>query len=276
MATPIAAVLLVTRLFSESSTSTVTAGVIAAPAVAFEGCWPKASFVAAPGFTVKELLVPVITLLPPIPVAAIVKFPVLLMVTLVISTPLVNDGLVIGAPTSAPVEVSITLFPLASNDVTVLLAASLAVTVIPNAVPAVWGLAIVENVKWSKAPAFTVKLVLVALASAPSEAVKVNDPVTVGTRFAKVATPLDATTVVVELPLNTPPVLMAMVTLELSPVTTLPTASCTCATTAGVIAWPAFVLVGCCVNTNLLATPAAMLNAVLVALVKRAPLAVNV
>ena len=73
----------------------------------------SASLAAAPGFTWKELLVPVAEVLPLLSVAVIVKFPVLVMVTLwLLRTPLVNAGVVTGAPTRVPVEVSFTLKPL--------------------------------------------------------------------------------------------------------------------------------------------------------------------
>src|SRR5262245_37426644 len=48
-------VLPVTVLPNASRTPTVTAGVIVAPVVALVGCWRKASFAAAPGLTVNEL-----------------------------------------------------------------------------------------------------------------------------------------------------------------------------------------------------------------------------
>lgn len=92
----------------------------------------------APGLTVKLLLNPVIPLLPAIPVAVIVKLPVFVIVTVVLSTPLLNCPVVIGAPTRAPVDVSITLLLLVfPNPVTVLLFASSAVIVMLKAVPAV-------------------------------------------------------------------------------------------------------------------------------------------
>ena len=71
-------------------------------------------------------------------------------------TPAVNDIVVIGAPVSVPVEVSITLNPLPSKAVTVLLLASLAMVVILKAVPAVCGLLIVENTNFANEPAVNV------------------------------------------------------------------------------------------------------------------------
>ena len=84
----------------------------------------SASLFAVPASTLNGLLVPVIAELPPVPVAVMAKLPVLVMVTFWVRTPLVNAAVVIGAPVSAPVEVSITLLPFASKLVTVLLAAS--------------------------------------------------------------------------------------------------------------------------------------------------------
>jgi hypothetical protein len=174
------------------------------------------------------------------PVAVIVKLPVFVIVTLCeLRTPFVNDAVVIGAPTSVPVELSITLLPLPLKLVTVLPLASSAVTAILNAVPAVCGLLMVAKTKWLSAPGLTVKLLLVAPVSGPSEAAKVKVPATVGTRFEKVATPLAAATVVVEPPLNAPPLLIVIETFEASEDTRLPNWSCTCTITAGAIGEPA-------------------------------------
>ena len=86
------------------------------------------------GETSNVLLVPVAPELPPVPVAVIVKLPVFVMVTAnEFKTPFTNAGLVIGAPVSAPVEVSITLLEPPLKAVTVLLAASLAVMVMGKA-----------------------------------------------------------------------------------------------------------------------------------------------
>src|SRR5436190_23588230 len=80
-------------------------------------------------------------------------------------------------------------------------------------------------------------------------------------RVENVATPLAAATVVV--PARAPPpgfVPIAAVTLPLNPVAVLPCASWTVTCTAGVIAAPAVVLVGCTVNPSCLAGPVVMLN----------------
>ena len=97
-----------------------------------------------------------------------------------------------------------------------------------------------ENASLFAAPAVTLKLPLVAAVSDPSVANRVKPvPALVGTRVEKVATPLEAATVVVELPLITPGLLIAIETFELSEVTTLPNWSSTFTVTAGVIALPA-------------------------------------
>ena len=57
MATVIEAALVVTRLPPASCTCTVTAGLIEAPAVVFDGCVPNASFVAVPTVILNAVLV---------------------------------------------------------------------------------------------------------------------------------------------------------------------------------------------------------------------------
>src|ERR1051325_1187818 len=96
-------------------------------------------------------------------------------------------------------------------------------------------------------------------------------------RLEKVATPPDAATVAV--PESTPPeglVPMARVTLSVAVVTRFPCASWMDTCTAGVIAAPAVVLLGCTENASFAAAPAAMLNALLAAPVRLAPDAVSV
>src|SRR3989441_339258 len=85
-------------------------------------------------------------------------------------------------------------------------------------------------------------------------------------RFAKVATPLPAATVVV--PARVPLaglVPIATVMLVVAVVTVLPWASWTATCTAGVIAAPAAALLGGTVKTSFAAAPTPMLNALLVA-----------
>lgn len=91
----------------------------------------------------------------------------------------------------------------------------------------------------------TVKLLLVAGVNDPSVADNVKEPLFVGTRFEKVATPFTAAAVKVEAPLKTPPPLIAIVTLEVFPGTTSPLLSTTWTVTAGEIADPAVEVPGC-------------------------------
>src|SRR2546425_1023248 len=96
-------------------------------------------------------------------------------------------------------------------------------------------------------------------------------------RFAKVATPLTAATVVV--PARVPLaglVPIATVMLVVAVVTVLPWASWTATCTVGVIAAPAAVLLGCTVKTSFAAAPTVMLNALLVAPVRPVADAVSV
>ena len=88
-------------------------------------------------------------------------------------------------------------------------------------------------------------------------------------KLLNVATPLVAATVAVPLNVDVPgfaPIAIA-IDAELD-VTRLPSASCTCTVTAGVMLAPAVVFVGCCAKASLLAVPAVMLNAPLVAPVR--------
>src|SRR5438552_1956731 len=96
-------------------------------------------------------------------------------------------------------------------------------------------------------------------------------------RFANVATPLTAATVVV--PERVPLaglVPIASVMLVVAVVTALPCISWTATCTAGVIAAPAAALLGCTVKTSFAAAPAVMLNALLVAPVRPVADAVSV
>src|SRR5690242_19766737 len=96
-------------------------------------------------------------------------------------------------------------------------------------------------------------------------------------RLEKVATPAAAVTLVVPASVPPPALLpIATVTVPANPVATLPLASNAVTCTAGVITAPATVLVGCPVNTNWLAAPTVMLNALLVAPVAPAAVAVSV
>src|SRR3989442_1549268 len=122
------------------------------------------------------------------------------------------------------------------------------------------------------------KLLLVAPVRVVADAVRVYpDPRLLMLRFAKAATPLTAATVVV--PGRAPLaglVPIATVMLVVAVVAVLPWASWTVTCTAGVIAAPAAVLLGCTVKTSFAAAPALMLNAVLVALVRPVADAISV
>src|SRR5438034_10837295 len=87
----------------------------------------------------------------------------------------------------------------------------------------------------------------------------------------KVASPATAATVLVP---DKVPVLgfvpIATVMFPVNPVAVLPFPSWAVTSTAGVIAAPAVVVVGCALNTNGVAVPAVMLNAVLVVLARAA------
>src|SRR6266480_982742 len=91
----------------------------------------------------------------------------------------------------------------------------------------------------------------------------------------KVATPATAATVFVP---DKVPVLgflpIATVMFPVNPLAVLPLPSWAVTSTAGVIAVPAVVVLGCTLNTNCAAEPAVMLNAALVVL--PAPVAVRV
>ena len=85
-------------------------------------------------------------------------------------------------------------------------------------------------------------------------------------KLAKLATP--STAVAVVGPESVPPpgfTTIDMVTVPANPVAVLPSASRAVTWTAGVIAAPAVVLVGCTVNTSVVAAPGVTLNAVLTA-----------
>ena len=96
-------------------------------------------------------------------------------------------------------------------------------------------------------------------------------------RLAKLATPLTAGTVVV--PASVPPlgfVPRATATDPANPVATLPPASSAVTWTAGVIAAPAAVLLGCTLKTNWVAAPTVTVKALLVAPLSPGAVAVSV
>ena len=87
----------------------------------------------------------------------------------------------------------------------------------------------------------------------PSAAASVKVPVAGMTRLLNVATPLTAATdAVVPPPKNMPP-LSVTVTVEVSPVATLPKPSSRETCTAGLIDWPATPLLGACVYASFVA-----------------------
>src|SRR5437870_5120474 len=96
-------------------------------------------------------------------------------------------------------------------------------------------------------------------------------------RFAKLATPLTAATVVVPARVPLPGLVpIASVMLVVAVGTVLPWASWTGTCTAGVFLAPAAALLGGTVKTSFAAAPALMLNALLVALVRPVAVAVSV
>src|SRR6266566_4025460 len=162
------------------------------------------------------------------------------------------------------------------NPVAVLLLASSAVTCTAGviAAPADVVLGCTENTSCVAVPAVILNAVLVALPAPvavrvyPVPALSIDSP-------ANVATPPDAACVAV--PDKAPPdglVPMASVTFPVNPVAVLLLASSAVTCTAGVIAAPADVVLGCTENTSCVAVPAVILNAVLVVL--PAPVAVSV
>src|SRR5213079_1075652 len=162
------------------------------------------------------------------------------------------------------------------NPLAVLPLASWAVTSTAGviAAPAYVVLGCTENTSCVAVPAVILNAVLVVLPAPvavsvyPVPTLSIDSP-------ANVATPFDAACVAV--PDKAPPdglVPMASVTFPVNPVAVLLLASSAVTCTAGVIAAPADVVLGCTENTSCVAVPAVMLNAVLVAL--PAPVAVSV
>ena len=102
-------------------------------------------------------------------------------------------------------------------------------------------------------------------------------PVRLTARFANVATPPAAATLVVPPSVALPGLLPnASVTVPVKPVTVLPSPSCAVTCTAGVMAAPAVALLGCTVKTSRFAAAGATSNGVLVAPVGPVALAVRV
>src|SRR5881392_4422 len=183
-------------------------------------------------------------------------------------------------PASVPlpgfVPIASVTFPV--NPVAVLLLASSAVTCTAGviAAPADVVLGCTENTSCVAVPAVILNAVLVPVAGPVALAVRVYAvPTLLIDSPANVATPPDAACVAV--PDKAPPdglVPMASVTFPVNPVAVLLLASSAVTCTAGVIAAPADVVLGCTEKTSWVAVPAVMLNAVLVVL--PAPVAVSV
>src|SRR2546425_523267 len=172
------------------------------------------------------------------------------------------------------VPIATVMFPV--NPVAVLPFPSWAVTSTAGviAVPAVVVLGCTENTSCVAVPAVMLNAMRSALRAPGAE---MSEPVAALSMLspAKVAPPATAATVWVP---DKVPVLgfvpIATVMFPVNPVAVLPPASWAVTSTAGVIAAPAVVVLGCTENTSCVAVPAVMLNAVLVVL--PAPVAVSV
>src|SRR5437773_584924 len=172
------------------------------------------------------------------------------------------------------VPIATVMFPV--NPLAVLPLASWAVTSTAGviAVPAVVVLGCTLNTTCAAEPAVMLNAALVVLpAPVRSEERRVGEVSMLSP--GKVATPATAATVLVP---DKVPVLgfvpIATVIFPVNPVAVLPLPSWAVTSTAGVIAVPAVVVLGCTLNTNCAAEPAVMLNAALVVL--PAPVAVKV
>src|SRR5438034_1245776 len=146
-------------------------------------------------------------------------------------------GFASSATVTVPVN-PVAVFPWASRAVTC--------TAGVSAAPAAPFVGCTVNASCVAAAADTVKGLLVALVGPEADAVSVYPvPALLMLRFANVATPLAAATVVVPASVPLPGFApRAMVTLPLNPVAVLPWASCATTWPAGVIAAPARALLG--------------------------------
>ncbi len=157
----------------------------------------------------------------------------------------------------------VTTFPPASSTLT---------TTEASGEPAVPLAGWVVNTSFDPVPAAMLNELLVALVRPVDAAESVYEPAPVKTKLLKVATPFTAATVVVP---PTPDGVELIVIEALEPVTTFPPASSTLTTTEA-NAEPAVPFAGCVVKTSFDPVPAAMLNELLVALVRPVDAAVNV
>src|SRR5437773_918182 len=178
-------------------------------------------------------------------------------------------GFASSATVTVPVN-PVAVFPWASRAVTC--------TAGVMAAPAAALLGSTVNSSSVAAPGVGGNSTLVALLSPVAAAVSVYPvPALLMLRFANVATPLAAATVVVPASVPLPGFApRAMVTLPLNPVAVLPWASCATTWTAGVIAAPARALLGWTVNSRVAAVPGVILNAALLPVVTPVAAAVRV
>src|SRR5439155_1148150 len=178
-------------------------------------------------------------------------------------------GLTPSATVTVPVK-SVATLPWASRAVTC--------TAGVSAAPAAPFVGCTVNASCVAAAADTVKGLLVALVGPAAEAVSVyRVPALLMLRFAKLATPFVAASVVV--PVNVPATGLlpsATVTVPVKPATAFPSASCAVTCTAGEIGLPAVAVPGWLVNASCVAVPGVMENAALAAAVRPAAVAASV
>src|SRR5947199_133017 len=188
--------------------------------------------------------------------------PPLTAVRLVVPESVAPPGLTPSATVTVPVK-SVATLPWASRAVTC--------TAGVSAAPAAPFVGCTVNASCVAAAADTVKGLLVALVGPEADAVSVYPvPALLMLRFANVATPLDAATVVVPASVPLPGFApRAMVTVPLDPVAALPWTSSPAPGTA-------VVLTGCTVNTRRSAAAAPTSNAALVPLATPVAAAVSV
>ncbi len=252
--------------FPPASSTLTTTEASAEPAVPLAGWVVKTSFDPVPAAMLNELLV---ALVRPVEAAVSVYDQCCKTKLLNVATPFTAATVVV-PPTPDGVDVIVTdaedvltRLPLASCTCTATLARGL---------PAVPFVGCVEYTSFAATPAAMLNELLVALVRPVEPAESVYEPAAVKTRLLNVATPFTAATVVVP---PTPDGVEVMVTDAVDVLTRLPPASCTCTATLA-RGLPAVPFVGCVEYTSFAATPAAMLNELLVALVRPVEAAVNV
>src|SRR6185436_17536275 len=182
-----------------------------------------------------------------------------------VATPLTADTVVVPESVPPPGLVPMATVTFADELVTVLPNASCTVTCTAGlmALPAVALVGCTVKASRLAVDGLMLNEVEVAPVRAPDAAVRLKPvPALSMDRLENVATPLDAATVWV--PDSVPPpglVPMATVTFAVELVTVFPNASCTATCTAGLIAAPAVVLVGCTVKARRFAAAGLMVNA---------------